>query len=70
MKTDEIKKYRELAGITAMELAMKLGVKEITVNRWEQGTRKPAAIYLKEIRRILNRKLSEPIPIAERGETA
>jgi ribosome-binding protein aMBF1 (putative translation factor) len=62
MRPDEIKKYRELAGMSEAELALKLGVEKITVQRWERGERKPAAIYLKEIRLILNRKLSEPIP--------
>lgn len=33
-----IKKYRQLAGLTLLELANKLGVKESTVQRYESGT--------------------------------
>jgi DNA-binding transcriptional regulator YiaG len=62
MKANEIKKYRTEARMSVGELALKLDVKEITVLRWERGERKPASIYLKTIRQILNRKLEKAIP--------
>ena len=39
----EIKKYRELAGITPAELARIMGVDQAAVTRWERGLVLPRA---------------------------
>jgi DNA-binding transcriptional regulator YiaG len=40
MQTD-LRSLREAAGITAWELALRLGVPDGTVRRWEMGLRRP-----------------------------
>jgi len=37
MKPEELKRHREALGITQDDLARELGVKMMTVSRWERG---------------------------------
>jgi transcriptional regulator with XRE-family HTH domain len=62
MESNEIKKYRELAGMTVEELALKVDVTPQAVRDWEAGRRNPRKLYLRIVRQALNRRLPEPIP--------
>lgn len=42
----EIRICRELAGLTASELAQKVGVSRAAVSRWEAGLDAPSAVRL------------------------
>lgn len=53
---DKLKKYRDAADLTQRELADKLDVKEITVSKWEQGTREPKITALTDIAKVLKCK--------------
>jgi DNA-binding transcriptional regulator YiaG len=37
MKPEELKRHREVLGMTQDDLARELGVKMMTVSRWERG---------------------------------
>lgn len=41
MTTDEIRRLRDLAGVTQTELATLLGVTSTTIYKWERGTNRP-----------------------------
>ena len=45
----EIKKYRELAGITPAELARIMGVDQAAVTRWERGLVLPRAAKIPKL---------------------
>ena len=45
----EIKKYRELAGITPAELARIMGVDQAAVTRWERGLVWPRAAKIPKL---------------------
>ncbi len=42
MKEIDVKKLREKLGLNQAEFAVKLGVAEYTVRRWESGKTKPS----------------------------
>lgn len=44
-----IREYREKAGMTQAELAVKCGVVKSTVSMWEVGARKPDIVMLKKL---------------------
>jgi putative transcriptional regulator len=48
----DIKKQRELAGITQSDLATKLSVTIATISRWENGHAKPHRSFLKQMEKI------------------
>lgn len=58
-----IQRYRERAGMTQLELADMLGVKQGTVSNWESGDRKPDIFMLKKISTILNCTTDELLTI-------
>jgi transcriptional regulator with XRE-family HTH domain len=45
--------YRDKAGLTQSALAENLGVVEITIRRWENGTREPRASDIKKLCEVL-----------------
>ena len=51
-----LKKYRQLAGMTQEELALELGVTPITVCRWETGKVEPSIKAKKAFRDLCERK--------------
>ncbi len=53
---EKLQKYRTDAGLTQRELGLKVNVKEITVSKWEQGTRQPKLDTLNEIAKALKCK--------------
>ena len=54
MVGENIKKYREEAGLTQAELAEKIGYDRTLILRWEQGTREPLASQVRAIANVLN----------------
>jgi DNA-binding transcriptional regulator YiaG len=52
---DACREIRRSAGVSQARLAAELGVAELTVSRWEHGTRKPRG----EMRRAYARLLAE-----------
>lgn len=49
-----IKKFREKAGITQMELAKKIGVNQTAISQWERGSTLPSASKLPLLASILS----------------
>lgn len=49
-----IRKYREIYGISQVQLAEKLGISNSRVSNWEQGINRPDADILADICRALN----------------
>lgn len=58
---DKLKKLRTAAKLTQRELAEKLGVAEIAVSKWEQGTREPKIAALDDIAKALKCKAQDLI---------
>ena len=54
MVGENIKKYREEAGLTQAELAEKIGYDRTLILRWEQGTREPFVRKVRAIANVLN----------------
>ena len=55
MKIDlsRLKELREKAGLTRIELAVKIGCRELTITRWENGKSvRPMPPYLKELEKF------------------
>ena len=52
MKPEDIKAIREALGLTQEALAHKLRVELATVNRWENGHKKPSIVALKALQRM------------------
>lgn len=49
---DEIKTLRKKLGLTQAEFAVKLGVAEFTVRRWEKGVTSPSPMARKAIKAV------------------
>lgn len=54
-----IKILREKAGLTQIELASALNVKQASVSRWERGDSMPSADKLPEIAKIFGCRIEE-----------
>ena len=52
MKPEDIKAIREALGLTQEAFASKLRVDLATINRWENGHRKPSALAIKALERM------------------
>jgi len=52
-RMSQIRKLREKAGLTQAELAKRTNVSEVTVRKWEAGTRTPRVKRLRQIARVL-----------------
>ena len=50
-----IKKYREVLLISQTDLAKKLGVAFVTVNRWENGHFEPTLKYKRELNKLFKK---------------
>jgi transcriptional regulator with XRE-family HTH domain len=49
---DKLRQWRRTAGLTLAELAAKVGVSEVTMSRYELGTRQPLAEHMLKIEKI------------------
>ena len=56
MDSKEIKAIRKRLGFTQTELANELGVNQVTVNRWENGKRKPSKLAVRQLERLARKK--------------
>ena len=53
----DLKKIRKKLKLTQAQFAKKIGVCRITENRWENNQTKPSKLALKEILRLLKKKM-------------
>lgn len=53
-KMDELRRRREAAGLSQVQLALRMGVSQGTIAHWEGGTRVPQAGNLIKLAHILN----------------
>jgi len=63
-----IKKLREQAGHTQLELAKLLGVSRTSVTAWENGTNSPTATYLIELSKLYGSSVDYMLGL-DRSET-
>lgn len=65
-----VRAVRELCGLTQEQLAARLGVSLVTINRWENDRAKPMPLALRQIKALLIELSQSPIaanrPTAER----
>ena len=52
MESKEIKKIRAKLFLTQKEFAERLGVDQVTVNRWENGKRRPSKLAVRQLERL------------------
>ena len=52
MTPAEIKTLREKLGLTQSQLANKIGVNQVTVNRWERGHKRPSPMALNQLHNL------------------
>ena len=57
---DRVKKLREKMRITQDDLARTLGVKPLTVSRWERGVNKPSGVVADRIAALERRLNGNP----------
>lgn len=50
MDNNDIKELRMKLGLSQEQLAQKLGVSFVSVNRWENGKSKPSALAIKALK--------------------
>lgn len=48
-----VKHIRKRMGFTQKELAEKIGVDQVTVNRWENNKRRPSKLACRQLERLL-----------------
>lgn len=53
----DLKKIRKELKLTQAQFAEEIGVSRITENRWENNQTKPSKLALKEILRLLKKKM-------------
>lgn len=58
-----IRKYREARGISQVQLAEMLGIRNSRVSNWEQGINRPDADILADICRVLDVSPSELLDV-------
>lgn len=58
-----IRKYREACGLSQIQLAEKLGIRNNRVSNWEQGINRPDADILADICRVLEISPSELLDV-------
>ena len=56
----DVKALRQALGLTQTELAQKIGVNQVTVNRWENRRGKPSKLAQRELAR-LQRKIQQGV---------
>lgn len=55
----KIKDYREMAGLTRVQLADRMGVSKVAVRKWEVGLAKPSADKLPALAKLLGCTIDE-----------
>lgn len=56
-----LKDIRKRAGLTQVELAIKLGIKQGSISNWENGTSKPDIPTAVKIAEVLNVDIAEVV---------
>ncbi len=56
MTANEVKELRKRLKLTQQALADKLGIHQVTVARWENGSKKPSNLALRQLARLFNGK--------------
>lgn len=59
MEGNDVKAWREAHGMTQEELAQLLGVRAISVSRWERSAQRPPGHLLELALEALDRRLAE-----------
>ena len=54
-----IKKIRKKLELSQEQLAVKIGVSRSTINRWENNRNNPSKLALREMQRLLNKKVNK-----------
>ena len=57
----DIKKVREQLGLTAEELAQRLGVSVTTISRWETGRHKPSKLARNRIKEVVDQRQDKEV---------
>ena len=52
MDGKDIKELRKRLNLSQMALAIKLGVNQVSVNRWENNKRKPSQLAVRQLERL------------------
>lgn len=60
-----LKKARQAAGMTQLELAEKLHVRQKDISRWESGTPSPSVVTFREICLILKASADEILELKQ-----
>lgn len=61
---DELRRMREAAGLSQIQLALRMGVSQGTIARWERGGRTPQAANLIKLAQILGCGVDELLGLA------
>ena len=67
---DELKRLREAAGLSQVQLALRLGVSQSTVANWEIGRRAPQARHLIKLAKILGCSVDALLGLNTQGADA
>ena len=67
---DELRRLREAAGLSQVQLALRLGVSQGTVARWESGERVPQAANLIKISKTLGCGVDALLGLSTQGAVA
>ena len=67
---DELKRLREAAGLSQVQLALRLGVSQGTVANWERGFRAPQARHLIKLANILGCSVDALLGLNTQGADA
>lgn len=67
---DELRRLREAAGLSQVQLALRLGVSQGTVARWESGERVPQAANLIKISKTLGCGVDALLGLGTQGADA
>ena len=56
----QIQKLREMAGLTQVQVALRMGVSQNTVSQWENEVALPKSRDLPQLARVLQCEIGEP----------
>lgn len=57
----DIKEIRDRLGLSTQQLADRVGVSRMTINRWENGKSKPHAVFVKILEKLKGKNNHEKI---------
>lgn len=70
MIMDELKRLREAAGLSQVQLALRLGLSQGTIAHWEIGRRAPQARHLIKLAKILGCSVDALLGLNTQGADA